>query len=110
MGLWSAIPYALYCVGLLLWLRRPREDHELRRAAWLAPLLIAAPFAVEVAARDLFRGRWEEAAGMMVLWGGCALLVGYAYAAFIEIALIIGKSLGYISSDGETTRAVETRA
>ncbi|HEX5437186.1 MAG TPA: hypothetical protein VFW98_08500, partial [Gemmatimonadaceae bacterium] len=46
IGAWSTIPYLLFVIGFVLWTRKPRSDRALRRVPWMAPVIIAVPFAL----------------------------------------------------------------
>lgn len=96
IGLVSAIPYGLFIVGFLLWLRRPHSVRTMWTVPWLIPVIIGIPVAIFAASPDLQRAAWHDAAGMAILWGGCALLVGYAYAIPIQLVYAILKLTGRI--------------
>ncbi|HEX5439060.1 MAG TPA: hypothetical protein VFW98_18045, partial [Gemmatimonadaceae bacterium] len=94
----STIPYLLFVIGFVLWTRKPRSDRALRRVPWMAPVIIAVPFALWAASFDLRRLEWSNAWGMVILYGGVALVVGYAYVLPIQLTFLVLKGRGAISA------------
>ncbi len=103
-GVVGLIPYALY-IGVVLSSIRPTSGQEMRRLSWLAPSMIALPFALAVAllmpmAPGGLRGRVNS----FYMFGLLALGVGYGYVLIVEIALTVGRRLGWISTEDDVAK------
>ncbi|HEX8271303.1 MAG TPA: hypothetical protein VF615_01555 [Longimicrobiaceae bacterium] len=98
-GLVGGLPYMLVAGGILWWSRR-RPARELRRAIWLAPLLMVPvqllPVLVySVAARGgADAGRFAES---MLFMGAFVLLFGYGYVALVEAGAAVGRRAGLVA-------------
>jgi hypothetical protein len=97
-GAVGLIPYALY-IGVVLSSIRPTSGQEARRLSWLAPSMIAFPFALAVALlMPMMPGGMRGRVNSFYIFGLLALGVGYGYVLIIEIALRVGRKLGWIST------------
>jgi hypothetical protein len=110
-GAFAAAPYALYLLVALPWARR-RSDAALRRAAWAAPVLVAAilvgGFTIAVVLREGLDDFAETLSALAFLYGGSACVVGYAYVAAMHGVLALARRVGWV--DPERTEAPEAQA
>ena len=104
-GVVGLIPYGLF-IGVVLSSIRPTSGQEMRRLSRLAPSMIAFPFGLAVAllmpmAPGGLRGRVSS----FYMFGLLALGVGYGYVLVVEIALLLGRRLGWINTADDVTVA-----
>jgi hypothetical protein len=98
-GLVGGLPYVLVAGGILWWSRR-RPARDLRRAIWLAPLLMVPvqllPLLVYsvVAGGGADAGRFMES---MLFMGAFVLLFGYGYVALVEAGAAGGRRAGLVA-------------
>ena len=91
--LYYGFGYALFAVGVLYWMRRPRPTPVLLRAALLAPLIASPLIAISVATFDhaFDTGRGTAALTSLIFWMGLTILVGYCY---VFCVLFVARLLG----------------
>ncbi len=98
-GLVGGLPYAVVAAGILWWSRR-RSARELRRAVWLAPLLMVPAQLLPLVAYS-FAARGGAAAGRfmesMLFVGLFVLLFGYGYVVLVEAGALLGRRLGLVA-------------
>jgi hypothetical protein len=97
-GAVGLLPYVLYIVVVQAWIR-PTSGNEMRRLSWLAPSMIAFPFALVVAlVLPLTPPGIVSRVRAFATFGFLALSVGYAYVLIIEMILRLWRKLGWISA------------
>ncbi len=83
IGLYSTLPYLLFLLVARKWLVRA-DAATLRKIAWLAPILIAIPFAPVFALTAGSGGGVREFMNAMGIGAAWALVVGYLFVVVIE--------------------------
>ncbi|MDQ3698919.1 MAG: hypothetical protein M3373_13010 [Gemmatimonadota bacterium] len=100
VGAWSLVPYAVFALVVAIWIHRHRpRARNIRRVAWLAPLLIGIPFGVVLWTPLL--GSGADFPGTMAaaaVYAVCAVVVGYAYLLPIELALLVAQRFGWVEN------------
>jgi hypothetical protein len=100
-GVVGLIPHAIY-VAAVLSLIQPTSGPQMRRLSWLAPSMIALPFALVVAVvLPVSPPGLVARVRAFAYWGLLALCVGYAYVLLIEVALLLGRKMRWVSMTGE---------
>lgn len=96
-SLWSTIPYALFA-ALVVWRVRRRRptSREMRWSVWLAPMIIAVPFAAAFAMPHFWHREWEDGRFAIAFMGSFALLIGYGYVLLIEFARVMAERGGWV--------------
>lgn len=98
-GLIGGLPYVLVAGGILWW-SRGRSARELRRAIWLAPVLMVPVLLLPVVVYSVASrggGSADRFVESMVFLGGMVLLFGYAYVALVELGALVGRRMGVIA-------------
>lgn len=98
-GLVGGLPYVLVAVGILWW-SRGRSARELRRAIWLAPVLMVPVMLLPVVVYSVVSRGGASAdrfAGSILFLGGMVLLFGYVYVALVELGALVGRRMGVIA-------------
>lgn len=98
-GLVGGLPYVLVAAGILWWSRR-RSTGELRRAIWLAPLLMVPAQLLPMVVYSLVARGGADAdrfAGSILFMGLFGLLFGYGYVALVEAGALVGRRLGVVA-------------
>ncbi len=98
-GLIGGLPYVLVAGGIVWWSRR-RSARELRRAIWLAPLLMVPVLLFPLVVYSLVARGGASAdrfAGSMLFLGAMVLLFGYGYVALVELGALVGRRLGVVA-------------
>jgi hypothetical protein len=94
-GVYSTIPYLVFLI-VGWFVLRSADPRAYRRIAWLAPIIIAIPFA-PLFALTTGTGDGFVSFGRAVLVGGAwALAVGYVYVAILESIRAAGTRAGWI--------------
>ncbi|MBY0491334.1 MAG: hypothetical protein K2R93_15935 [Gemmatimonadaceae bacterium] len=107
-GAFSTIPYLLY-LGPAIWWARTRPSANLRRVAWWAPALIAVGVCTLNAGDLLWRGQTTSVAIESAIYGGAALVVGYAYVLLVFASLTLLRAAGLVhTTDHRTTPVPST--
>lgn len=94
-GAYSTIPYLLY-LGPAIWWVRTRPTADLRPIAWWAPALIALGVCVLNTGDLLWHGRYTAIVFEFVIYGGAALVVGYAYVLMVFATLAVLRAAGLV--------------
>jgi hypothetical protein len=98
-GIIGGLPYLLVAGGILLWSRR-RPVAQLRRALWLAPLLMVPALLLPIAVYSVVSaggGSADRFSETIVFMGGLVLLFGYGYVALVEAGALVGRRLGVVA-------------
>ena len=98
-GLVGGLPYVLVAAGILWWSRR-RPVAQLRRAIWMAPLLMVPAQLVPMVVYSVVARGGADAdrfAGSMLFMGALVLLFGYGYVALVEAGALVGRRFGVVA-------------
>jgi hypothetical protein len=98
-GIIGGIPYVLVAGGILWWSRR-RSAAQLRRALWLAPILMIPALLLPIAVYSVVSrggGSADRFSESMVFMGAMVLLFGYVYVALVEAGALLGRRLGVVA-------------
>ena len=97
----GGIPDVLLALGLLWWMRRKSES-QIRRAMFIAPLLMVALLGVAIVCMVVAEGAPFDAE-VFTAWlaySGYALGLGYFYVAVASIIVWLAKRAGVAGSEG----------
>jgi hypothetical protein len=98
-GLVGGLPYLLVAGGILWWSRH-RSVAQLRRAIWLAPLLMVPVLLLPLVVYSVVARGGASAdrfAGSILFLGAMVLLFGYGYVALVEAGALVGRRLGVVA-------------
>lgn len=97
----GGIPYALLALGLLLWMRS-KSERQIRKAMFIAPLLMVALLGVVIVCLTVMEGAPldDDVGTAWLVYSGYALGFGYFYVAVASVIVLLARRLGAVSSDG----------
>ena len=96
IGTFACIPYGLYLIVVAIFMR-PTTERDYRRAALLAPLVIAPAFAIFEWLADPGTHEFALLPITIAVWGIPALVFGYLYVLLILAMLTWARRAGWIT-------------
>ncbi|HEU4881576.1 MAG TPA: hypothetical protein VFT45_05005 [Longimicrobium sp.] len=84
----GGVPYVLFAIGFLLWMRGA-SDARIRRGILLSPLVYTGVMLLCLTLFLLIDGTFSNSSDSMGMFVGFALLFGYGYVALAELGRLL---------------------